>query len=403
MRRRVLLAAPLLLSACQSIPIERPAPGQPTMNQLMHRRFEETQRRTQNRLAPLTPQAAEQLREKLAHDPNDIETIGKVATYYARVRHGLDDLSLWFAEQHPDSVIPFGPPDRNRNPTAYARAKAIWTSHLRRPPSSPDGYCNAATFFQDEDPARAESILQAGSKAFPADTRWPQQIGLLQARTLACTNPPDPVLLQRLLTSADAPVLVSIASNLIRQPSTLKLGAQFLDRALALDPTSRRARLVQANLNEFDPSRSTLHSAIQDLRAAWYKQTPELSAKAQELLRQAAQHPNDPLAADSRLEANLTPGKAAIRHADSKAALRYLSAAAAAAPNSNAALRAQIDLSLPRALIDHGYRTPVAAFLDQIAPTTPEPQRFHDWANAIRQGINPDLTPYVSGCTQDPC
>jgi hypothetical protein len=60
-------------------------------------------------------------------------------------------------------------------------------------------------------------------------------------------------------------------------------------------------------------------------------------------------------------------------------------------------------MDLPRALLDWGERDAVAKFLERMAPKTTRSGEFQDWAEQIRKGINPDLTPLFSGCSQAPC
>ncbi len=128
----------------------------------------------------------------------------------------------------------------------------------------------------------------------------------------------------------------------------------------------------------------------------------DAEAKARELLKLAARNPKDPQYGDVVFEANIILGKVALRHGRKRASVRYL-LAAAETPGSQQLRNGSIEMNLSRALVDWGERDAVAQFLECMAPKTIQSKQFEDWAQQIRKGINPDLIPIFSGCSQSPC
>ena len=122
----------------------------------------------------------------------------------------------------------------------------------------------------------------------------------------------------------------------------------------------------------------------------------DAEAKARELLKLAARNPKDPQYGDVVL------GKVALRHGRKRVSARYL-LAAAETPGSQQLRSGYIEMNLSRALVDWGERDAVAQFLERMAPKTIQSKQFQDWARQIRKGINPDLLPIFSGCSQGPC
>jgi hypothetical protein len=83
-----------------------------------------------------------------------------------------------------------------------------------------------------------------------------------------------------------------------------------------------------------------------------------------------------------------------VKRGDKAGAVQHLRAAADA-PVTDFLRYHQIDMSLPRKLVDAGERETVANFLDHCAGfNQTEPLKM--WAAEIRKGINPRLQPDFS-------
>jgi Zn-dependent protease with chaperone function len=429
-RVRAALASTLCLfavtsfSACTLDRAEKPLAGQPTMNELAHRRaesnrqYQDRQRAIRDRARALDAVHAATLLASLKQNPTDDDAYWTLVRYYQGHSDaaGLDALKLWYIEHDPAGKLS-GAIDPRIDRAAYERGKALWLGHLKQPGASAEIYRRAADFFEGGDMALAESTLEAGRKAYPDDPAWPSAFGRIYARAL-----PD-----RLATSRDAAVLAQAARYLVmRRDGTeyLPLARTYLDRALAIDPDNRAAQSVRTFLAEIEQSRRLqqleklspaeraaapasdriLLASFQMREAAIRQNFDGAAAKARELLDLATRNAADPLAADAAFEANMVLGKAALHHGDRKTAARYL-LAAADTPASERIRRGDFEMNLPRALIDWGERRAVADFYRRMAPKTARSKQFEDWAADIAKGINPDLIPTFSApnCTSDPC
>jgi hypothetical protein len=323
---------------------------------------------------------------------------------------------------------------------------------VKKPGASADIYECAAAYLEGGDKPLAEEVLLAGRRAYPDDKRWAGALGAHYAQVLLGSaeprteynvfrsvsmkeahSPYAQKVRAKLAASSDAPVLAQTAQWLVRWGGTsgddrlrlhsVELAESFAGRALTLQPDSdlpRRAKLFVdqwrrsvhfLTLSKLPPEeRAKLSDAdrlsllIGETRAALWKGTgDEAAAKARELLDLAARDPKDPSYGDAVFGANIALGKVALRNGDKRAAARYL-LAAAETPGSEALSGGyDVDMSLQRALVDWGERDAVAQFLERMAPKTGRTKDFQDWAAQIRNGVNPDLRPTVSGCGKGPC
>jgi hypothetical protein len=347
----------------------------------------------------------------------------------------LDAMCLWLIDHRPEGKLWPGNIDPRMDRPGYDKGKALWLALTKRPGASPEVYQRAAFFLKGDDLPLAESILRTGQKAYPDDKRWPSSLGRLYARVLIESNE---TLAQKaraeLEVSTDAAVLAHTAWNLLifgrqakpggKTEATSALAHRYVNLALSIQPDSDQAKRVKARLLELDRL-GRVHrlqnlpaadlSALGDsdrmmlllsrMRSAWVQaKLDESAAQARELLDFAARHSTDPLYGTAFFEAHITLGKWALRHGDSRTAVRDLMAAADS-PGSDTIRSGEFEMNLPRALIDRGERRAVAEFYERMATKTTRAKQFQDWAAAIRQGINPDLIPTFStaGCTNDPC
>ena len=444
--------------------VQKPAPGQPSMNQLMHRRADtdtdhaKQEKALMERARSLAPDDARHLLAKLEKgNPQD------AGAYWTLVRHyeyradirDLNALRLWYIEHEPGGNIAPGNINPHLDRPSYQRGKALWLTQLRRPGASPEIYRRAANFLDGADKPLAGSVLEAGQRAYPNDPNWASAFGSHYAQVLLGSAEPltefnvfrlvsehekqSPYarsLRTQLAGSNDVPVLAQTAIHLVfwGSPSgscadnagsaALELAHTYLDRALSIQPKSRLARMTKVQiartqqgcraeqLARMSPSElATVSDSDRILftsmlmRTAWVQQkSNEAAIKARELLEVAARDGNNAPDADAVFEADMVMGKMAMRHGDNKAAVHYLLSAAATPAGDETSL-GQFEMNLPRALVDRGERSAVAEFYERMAPKTLRSRQFKAWATEIRNGINPDLIPTFSaeGCSQDPC
>lgn len=448
-----------LLSACQNSRVESRAPGQPTMNELMHRgaassvELKAKSSARAEEMGQLTSSTAQLLVAKLKTTPDDSETFWTLIRYWEKLGNVPDRhaLRLWYIANHPSFSA--GNIDPGVDRAGYERGKALWLAHMNRPGAPADIFERSAEFLEGGDRQLAEMALDRGRKNYPSDRRWPLAYGRHYAQALLGSGEPltefnvfrkvnareassayARSVQARLAESSDAPLLVYTAQYLMVWGSRLQradatsrtwtLAKTYADRALSIDPGLESAKRTkvrwteqtrtmkafhlqelrpaeQATLNDSDRLLLLLHAA----RTASHHGSVESDVtKATALLSFANQHPNDPLYADAVFDAHMMLGKAALHRRDKDEAARHL-LAAAATPGSERIRYLEFEMNLPRALVDWGKRTAVAEFLERMALKTARAQRLQEWATDIRKGINPDLVPTMSfpGCKEDPC
>jgi hypothetical protein len=449
-------------TACQLDRSERPTAGQPTMNELVHRRaesnrqYQEHQGAILDRAHSLTADQAQQLLARLKENPEDADT------YWMLVRHyefqsdakDLDALKLWYIEHQPTSKH-LGNIDPHIDRAGYEKGKILWLAHLKQAGTAAEIYRRAADFLEGADKPLAESILQAGRKAYPDDNRWASALGRHYGQVLLGSAEPvteynvfrkvsrqeaqsayAKTVRAQLAESREAHVLAQTAQYLLAWGSpygaaaseggsaALQLARAYVDRALSIEPDNGLARSLKTRLAQVENSRRVEQLAkmspaeltaapagdrmlltLNLARAASIQQKfKDAELKARELLDLAAHNQNDPLYGDAVFDANIIMGKAALRRSDARTSARYL-LAAAETPGSDRIQRGDFEMNLPRALVDWGERRAVIDFFRRMAPKTARTSQFQDWAAELSKGFNPDLLPTFSapGCSNDPC
>jgi hypothetical protein len=403
----------------------------------------------------LTTQEAQQLLAGLQRNPQDVDT------YWTLVRHyefkvdvkGLDALRLWYIEHQPGGNVWAGNIDPNVDSSGYQEGKTLWLVNLRQSDASAIIYQRAADFLEGADKSLAESVLLAGQKAYPNDERWPRAFGRHYAQALLGSVGPlteynvirhvssqgvqsayTMTVRTQLAGSRDAPVLAQTAQWLLvwgnsqegkeERETALRLAHAYVERALFVEPQlvvaqSAKMRLAQAEnrlrlaqLRQMSPAQLATGPASDQMllvldemdEASMRQKFSEAKSKAQKVLDLAVQHRDGALYGEAIFDANMTLGKAAFRHGDTKAAAHYL-LAAAETPGCDGLRRGDFDMNLPRALVDRGQRSVVVDFFQRIAPETTRAKVFREWAVELSKGINPDLFPvfFAPGCSNDPC
>ncbi len=423
------------------------APGQPTMNELMHRRAAKSQTWEKQRQAlmdevqKLTPDQARALEAQLKTNPQDRDTLIKVVRYYQyRLGgKGFSAITLWYIEHQP--AMPWG---WNINPewdrAGYEKGKKLWLAHLKKPGAEAAIYRNAARFLEGGDKPLAEQALLDGQKAYPNE-KWSMELGnhysqaLLGSvgplaefnviRSISMKDAHGPYaqsVRMKLAASNDPQVLMQTAQHLANRSLKYLFGRQnplgfdvitlaksYNDRALSLKPDDLSALSLKVRLRDIEfglrirnmqPDQLSQSDRLKMLQnkldeAFWKKKTDEAESSARELLALAAQNPNDSEYGNAVFFANLTLSDITLQRGDKRQAARYLLAASEAPPTDR--LRYDyIDMTLARQLVDWGEREAVAQFLDRCARFNQRGKDLAEWAAQIRQGINPDLTPLRS-------
>jgi hypothetical protein len=295
-RQRAVLATALcafaigVFTACQLDRVEKPAAGQPTMNELMHRNADSRRQQQDKQIAlmerarALTSDGAPPLVAKLKEIPEDADT------YWTLVRHyefkgkvkDFDALRLWYIERHPAGKVWPGNINPQLDRAGYNQGKALWLGHLKRPGAAAEIYQRAADFLEGGDRPLAESVLQAGQKAYPNDTRWAMAFGRHYAQALLGSGEPvtefnvfrtvsakeaqstyAQTVRARLADSTDVRLLAQTAQFLLAWGNHFSLGGKdaeqlartYVDRALSIEPDSEIANVMKLRVTEFERSR----------------------------------------------------------------------------------------------------------------------------------------------------
>jgi hypothetical protein len=453
-RTRSAMAAALCLlvlavfSACKPERASNPAPSQPTMNELMRRSadkreaYEKQRQALLDEVQKLTPDQAQALEVEIKTNPQDREKLLKLVRYYQLKLggQGFSAITLWYIEREP--TIPWA---WNINPewdrAGYEQGKKLWLAHLKKPGAEAAIYRNAARFLEGGDKPLAEQVLLDGQKAYPNE-KWTMELGGHYAQALLGSIGPlaeynviravsmkeahgayARSVRAKLAASNDPQLLAQTAQSVFSWGSRflyrkdnpfdfdpLALARSYNDRALSLQPDFPPALSLKQILDDAETRLRLRNTAPDQLsqfdRLKWLRseieQAPlrdkidETESKARELLALAAQNTNDPEYGNAIFFANLTLGDAALRRGDKREAARSLLAASEAPPTDR--LRyGYIDVTLARQLVDWGEREAVAQFLERCSRFNRRGKDMAEWAAQIRQGINPDLTPYRNG------
>jgi hypothetical protein len=431
--------------ACKLERASKPVAGQPSMNELMHRKAAERQAGEQKRQAlldevqKLTPDQAQALEAELKTNPQDREKILTLVRYYQHKVdvQGLVALTLWYIEHEPAMSWAWNiHPEWDR--AGYERGKKLWLAQLKKPGASVAIYRNALAFLEGGDKPLAEEVLLAGQKAYPNED-WVMELGRHYAQALLGSVGPvaEYNVLRSLsmeeahgtyaqsvrnkLASSDDPKLLRQTAQYLMSWGTrflyrkenpldfdvLALARSYNERSLSLQPDNQAALSLKLQLQEAEtalrlrntpPEQLSQAERLRLLRqqmetAFWSKKMDEVESKARELLSLAAQNKDDDEYGNAIFYANLSLGDVALRRGEKRQAARYLLAASEAPPTDH--LRnGYIDMTLARQLVDWGEREAVAQFLERCAGFNRRGKDLAGWAAQLRQGINPDLTPY---------
>jgi hypothetical protein len=447
-RNRAALASALCgltiaaFAACKLERAQKPAAGQPTMNDLMHRRADQNSQYQAQSAAMLeevhnlTPEQANALVAQLKANPQDEQLYFKLVRYYQYKSDpgGLDALTLWYIEHQPGGKVWPWSINPQWDRAGYEQGKRLWLAHLKDANVSSEIYRRTARFLEGGDRPLAERILLEGQPKYPGEN-WAAPLGELYALILVggegpradgnvvrsvsmkeAHGPYAQSVRSKLAASKDPHLLTQAALWLVRWGrresgvdfDVAALANSYVDQALSIDPDNRAAhsnRLMVEEAQTFERMRATTperwgaSDRLRFLRrqveeAVWRGKTGDAAAQARDLLAAAARSPNDPDYSNAVFFGNMALCNAALHQGDKRAASRYLLAASETPPTER--LRyGVIDLSVARHLVDWGERDAVAQFLERCSKFNIERGKdMAEWAAQIRTGVNPDLLPY---------
>ena len=297
---------------------------------------------------------------------------------------GLRRHALWLIEHYPEHEVAAPALSPRYDPEGFAAAKKLWEAQLARPDASPFLVYRAAMFFAPHDRPYAEQLIlrgmamdpdSSGLKArMPPSTggyEWPNQLSSLYAAAIRGTegawrtdsnlrflldevnSPFAKEVRGKLEVTSDAKLLARVGGILTRpNPSTndpavkrvledaRALGNRYLERALKIDPTLdvAKAAFVRMRLQEQTTdadrlaSRSFEHYLIaediteyakQDFTAG-KEQRDKAEAEAEEVLKMAAAHAQDPAYSAAVMTAHHVLAMAALRAGDRQRAVYHM-------------------------------------------------------------------------------
>lgn len=460
----MLVTAAILLAGCRRPATESRAPGQPTMNELMHRSAaarKENHAQWQERskkVRALTASQAANLEAELRKKPAGVSTREVLFLYYVERKEWqkITPHLLWAIDNaKPGMLSPLSGyvPDPAVSPDLYEAGKRRWLARLNGG-GFPD-FLMGVRYLMAGDKRLTEQLI-LDHKAKGAD---PKQIngllGGLYSQVLVGSQGPLPMgvvrhvsvseahgshaqEIRRKLDSTDDQDLLLYTGRVLadsgmqlQRSGTLDfdpylLGRQYIERGIKLKPDTRQAQLAKAfldraatmhgfsevwrrggNLDEHiakAPDEQRLHLLPLAMESAFHRNDkPNAEKRSREYLALVKRYPEHPRYGQSWFEANQFLGKLALRRGDRRLASRYLMASTDAPASAEMKLL-PMDMTLARSLVDWGDRTTVAKFLDRCAGISArDGEKYRNWASDVRKGINPDLAPYRSGCSQDPC
>jgi beta-lactamase regulating signal transducer with metallopeptidase domain len=364
---------------------------------------------------------------------------------------GLRRHALWLIEHHPEHDIQAPALSPQFDPEGFAAAKKLWEAHLARPVVSPFLVYRAAIFFAPHDKPYAEQLILRGMAMDPdsaavkarmprdvAGDQWPRQLSSLYAVALRGSehdwgthndhrtqldnvNSAYAAQVRRKLEATfDAQLLARVGSILTHPNQPIKdpalketmnqvrtVGVRYLERSLELDPDLEIAkaalarirppertidadRLANRALEGYMLAEDITEYARKDMTAG-KQQRDEAKGRAEEVLKIAAAHEQDPAYSAAVMTAHHVLATDALRDGDRERAVHHMR------ESVNVPASERIQYAPPSSwmrpvnrLLKEGEREAVVEFLDAFARLT---IRDRDYllreAKAIREGRMP--------------
>ena len=364
---------------------------------------------------------------------------------------GLRRHALWLIEHHPEHDLHAPPLSPRFDPAGFDAAKALWEAHLAKPDASPFLVHRAAAFFAPHDKPYAEQLILRGMAMDPDSAalkarmpagvggyEWPTQLSWLYAAALRGSesvagtyndlrthldnvNSAYAVEVRRKLAeTTDAKLLARVGEILIRPGQPTKdpavrqalqqvtaLGVRYLERALELDASLDRAKaaLVRTRLREQATDADRLSNranegymiaediteyAKRDL-AAGKQQRDKARGHAEEVLKIAAAHAQDPAYSAAVMTAHHVLATASLRDGDRERAVYHMLESVKVPTSERIQYAPPLSWIRPvNRLLEEGERERVVQFLEAFARLAiGERDRLLEDARAIRDGRMP--------------
>jgi beta-lactamase regulating signal transducer with metallopeptidase domain len=364
---------------------------------------------------------------------------------------GLRRHALWLIEHHPDHDVQAPVLSPQFDPEGFAAAKKLWEAHLAIPDVSPFVVYRAASFFAPHDKPYAEQLILRGmamdpdsaalKARMPPDVgvyQWPMQLSSLYAAALRGSesawgtyndlrthldNVNSAYATQvrgKLEATTDAQLLARVGGILTRPNQSIKdpalkealdevraLGIRYLERALELDPDLQiaKATLVSIRLPEQATEADRLanralegYMVAEDITeyakkdtAAGKRQRDEATARAEEVLKVAAAHAQDPAYSAAVMTAHHVRATAALRDGDRERAVHHMRESVKVPTSEQIQYAPPFSWMRPvNRLLKEGEREAVVEFLEAFAQLTiRDRDRLLQDAKAIREGRMP--------------
>ena len=364
---------------------------------------------------------------------------------------GLRRHALWLIEHHPEHDVQAPALSPQFDPEGFSAAKKLWEVHLARPDVSPFLVYRAASFFAPHDKPYAEQLILRGMAMDPDSAalrarmppdvggyQWPVQLSSLYGAALRgsesawgtysdlrthldnANSPYAKQVRDKLEATTDAQLLARVGGILTRPNQSIKdpvlkqalddiraRGVRYLERALELDPNLQiaKAALVNIRLPEQATEADRLanralegYIVAEDITeyakkdtAAGKRQRDEATARAEEVLKVAASHAQDPAYSAAVMTAHHVLAIAALRDGDRERAVHHMRESVKV-PTSEQVQYAPPGLWLRpvNRLLKEGERERVVEFLEAFARLTiRDRDRLLQDAKAIREGRMP--------------
>jgi beta-lactamase regulating signal transducer with metallopeptidase domain len=364
---------------------------------------------------------------------------------------GLRRQALWLIEHHPDHDVQAPALSPQFDSEGFAAAKKLWEAHLANPDVSPFVVYRAASFFAPHDKPYAEQLILRGmamdpdsaalKARMPPDVggyQWPMQLSSLYGAALLGSesawgtyndlrthvdkvNSPYVMEVRRKLeATTDARLLARVGSILTRPNPSVKdpamkqaleqaraLGVRYLERALELDPNLEMAkatlvrmklpeqatdadRLANRALEGYMVSEDITEYAKKDM-VAGKQQRDEAKARAEEVLKIAAAHPQEPAYSAAVMTAQHVLATAALRDGDRERAVHHMRESVKVPASEQIQYAPPFSWMRPvNRLLKEGEREAVVEFLEAFARLTiSERERLLKDAQEIREGRMP--------------
>jgi hypothetical protein len=364
---------------------------------------------------------------------------------------GLRRHALWLIEHHPDHDVEAPALSPQFDPEGFAAAQKLWDAHLVKRDVSPFVVFRAASFFSPHDKPYAEQLILRGMAMDPESAalearmppgvggyQWPAQLSSLYAAALRGSesvsgtyndlrthldkvNSAYAVEVRgKLEATTDARLLASVGGILTRphqagnDPALQQaldrsraLGVRYLERAVELDPKLESAkaalvrirlpghatdadRLANRALEGYMVAEDVAEYARKDV-AAGKRQRDEATARAEDVLKIAAAHSQDPAYSAAVMTAHHVLATAALRDGDRERAVRHVRDSVKVPASEQIQYAPPISwLRLVNRLLKEGERAVAVEFLEAFAGLTiTERDRLLKDAQAIREGRMP--------------